>query len=338
MQQTIPTRLLISLIFIFPLLGGCSSLSGTQEDRVQFQQGYGTAQHLFIEGRVTQARRSSPITTHNSAARNLLQNTRLFINRERKNETIGIDFDELRWQVTTDEEGYFVIEQSDIYPPLSAGWHTVSADREDTEHTGELLIVPQHNTVGIISDVDDTILKTDVSSKLQMLKNTFLLNASQRQAMPGTAALLSEILAENPEPEAAPMFYLSASPRQLHASLSEFLQLNDFPRGVLVTKLLSDESSSDPWFDQIAYKTRKIEEILARVPHVRFLLLGDNSENDPEIFSAINQRFPDRIEALWIRQTTERPACEGIQVLPLPHTAETLIVEYRGMCNVAEDG
>jgi phosphatidate phosphatase APP1 len=51
----------------------------------------------------------------------------------------------------------------------------------------------------------------------------------------------------------------------------------------------------------------KIEEILARVPHARFTLIGDDGERDPEIYEEIRRLHPDRIEAIWIRRVNPDP-------------------------------
>lgn len=36
-------------------------------------------------------------------------------------------------------------------------------------------------------------------------------------------------------------------------------------------------------------------------PQQRFVLLGDNSQKDPEIYAAIANKYPDRIVAVYIR-------------------------------------
>jgi phosphatidate phosphatase APP1 len=109
-------------------------------------------------------------------------------------------------------------------------------------------------------------------------------------------------------PAAAPLFYLSASPRQISASIQSFLDHQAFPRGVLITKRVTNDSSGEPIADQVAYKTARIEDILARLPNVRFVLIGDDGERDPEIYQQIRARHPQRVEAVWIRRVHPDPA------------------------------
>jgi phosphatidate phosphatase APP1 len=140
-----------------------------------------------------------------------------------------------------------------------------------------------------------------------MLANTFLHNSTQRQVVPGIVPFYRQLMAANPQPEFAPIIYLSASPRQLHNAINAFLRYNGFPPGVLITKRVTDDSTSEPLTDQVAYKTAKIETILTQLPAVRFTLVGDDGERDPEIYADIQKRFPDRVAAIWIRKVNPDP-------------------------------
>jgi phosphatidate phosphatase APP1 len=145
-----------------------------------------------------------------------------------------------------------------------------------------------------------------------MLRNTFLKNPAQRATVPGMARLYARVIAANPRPEAAPLFYLSASPRQLHASIARFLALNQFPAGVLITKRVTRGRTSEPLVDQFAYKARKIEDIFAGLPNLRFVLLGDDGERDPEIYDRMPSIIPTAskpsgyTECIAIRRARDR--------------------------------
>lgn len=201
---------------------------------------------------------------------------------------------------------------------------------DSSTETG-LLVVPEANVHGLISDLDDTIIITDVTSTRRMLANTLLRNPMQREAIPGTDALYRELAARNADAAAAPTFYLSASPRQLHFSIETFLAYNGFPRGVLITKRVTNDETSEPLRDQMAYKKVKIEEILARVPHARFTLIGDDGERDPEIYEEIRRLHPARIEAVWIRRVHPDPA------RPRPADQGDLAVLLARGCCVPQD-
>jgi len=47
---------------------------------------------------------------------------------------------------------------------------------------------------------------------------------------------------------------------------------------------------------------------LSSLPQVRFTLVGDDGERDPEIYADIQKRFPDRITAIWIHKVNPDPS------------------------------
>jgi phosphatidate phosphatase APP1 len=259
-----------------------------------------------LEGRVIARQEMRAPTAEDGKRANLRRNLGLLVNKERENVAVVVHLAERRWDARTDEEGYFRVELTDLVG-LAPGWHRIGGQVGESSTESGLLVVPETNALGLISDLDDTILVTEVNSTRRMLANSLLRNPLQRQAVPGTAALYHRLAARNPNPAAAPIFYLSASPRQLHFALETFLGHNGFPPGVLITKRVTNDDTSEPLSDQVAYKTAKIEEILARVPGARFTLIGDDGERDPEIYDGIRNAHPDRIEAIWIRRVNPDP-------------------------------
>lgn len=292
----------------FLLLGLLVTLAPAQADtgEIIFYSGYGDAQSMIMEGRVQTQRKTKKPTAEDGTLRNLKRNTHLFFNDEHKHTPLSINLGEQRWETLTDDEGYFRVETSSP-PQLAPGWHTVKTESSNAMGSGQTLMIPPQNRLGLISDLDDTILVSEVTRKRRLLSNSFLKNPAQRQAVPGTAALYTQIRQSNPFPEATPLFYLSASPRQLHRAIEEFLDINHFPQGILITRRVGVDKASDSLLDTFSYKTRRIEEIFTRLPQVRFILAGDDGEKDPEIYDWIRQHYPDRVEAIWIRRVHPDP-------------------------------
>ncbi len=275
-------------------------LAHADENIVVFYGGYGSAEQFAVDGRVIEAEGLSQATKGDSWWRNLWRNLRLMNNSEREDVALTVRVGGSEVRTTSDEEGYFHVAAAPEHP-LAAGWHTVTAEGDRAQGEGRLLIVPRTNPLGIISDIDDTVLVSEVPDKTKLLNNTFLKNPRQRKAFPGTADFFRRLLAQNAEPAAAAMFYVSASPHQLAPNIDGFLSLNDFPRGVLVTKQISGDGR-DPLLDQKRYKTEKIEAIFSALPWVKFVLVGDNGELDPETYCAIWQEYPQRVSAIYIRK------------------------------------
>lgn len=297
-----PLRRWLALAWALAAPGGAHA----GRDAITLYPAFGDARGAVVEGRVVEQRDGGTPDAQDGRLRNLARNLRLFRNDERKRRPVSLHLGDESWHTTTDQEGYFRVE----LPPASLsvpGWHKVSARSAAGEGEGELLLLPPGNRRGLISDLDDTLVLTAVTSRLRMLGNTFLRNPAQRVAVGGMAPLYARVVAANPRPEAAPLVYLSASPRQLHEPIARFLELNGFPKGILVTKRVTDDRSSEPLVDQFAYKTRKIEDILARWPEVGFVLVGDDGERDPEIYDRLRTLHPDRVEAIWIRHVHPDP-------------------------------
>jgi phosphatidate phosphatase APP1 len=232
----------------------------------------------------------------------------MLMNEEQANVPVTVQVGQQRWPVTTDDEGYFQLSIGELEGATS-GWHDVIAESGKAQGTGSLLQVPPGPVQGIISDFDDTVVVSEVNSKQKLLKNSLFRNFMQREAVPGAAELYTR-LAGNP----GTVFYLSASPRQLQSSIQSFLDHNGFPRGVLITKKVTNGSTGDSLHDQIAYKTSKLVDVFERLPEVTFTLFGDDGENDPEIYDAMRRRYPNRVSAIWIRRVhpdPNRPRIEG---------------------------
>ena len=56
------------------------------------------------------------------------------------------------------------------------------------------------------------------------------------------------------------------------------------------------------------HKARAIADILTTYPALRFILVGDSGEQDPEIYADILSRFPERIRVIYIRSIDRSPA------------------------------
>ncbi len=270
---------------------------------IQIQHGFGTTQNFVVEGRVVEKRSDRAPAADDSRWRNLWRNLRQLVNDEQGKLPLRVRFAGQAFDTHTDREGYFRV-QSATPPTTRPGWNAVEIATPGGEWSARagILIVPPANRLGVISDFDDTLIVSNVNDKKKLLKLSLMKNHVQREAAPGMAAFLRGLAARNPQPALAPVFYLSASPRQLQVSIQAFLDQNGYPRGVLLAKRVTDDKTSDPLTDQVRYKTARIEALLRELPALRFVLIGDDGEKDPEIYHDIRTRFPERVEAVYIRR------------------------------------
>jgi phosphatidate phosphatase APP1 len=263
------------------------------------------AQGYRFSGRLTHLRRSPRARSSRLAA--LYRTGRMLLTHGEKG-LVTLRVADHEWTVRADDHGYweFAGNRPLALPP---GWHALEAEPVASSPAG-LLVVDPRNPLGLISDLDDTVLLTGVLRKRTLLRNSLTVPPERRTAVPGMAALFQKILQGNPAPEASAVFYLSSSPRQLTDNLRRFLAVRGFPRGVLQLRKISREGG-DATRDHLAYKLRRLGAILAACPGRRFHFFGDDAESDPEVYAQVREKHPDQIAGIWIRRVNpdkQRPA------------------------------
>ncbi|MDQ0040083.1 phosphatidate phosphatase App1 family protein [Variovorax boronicumulans] len=163
---------------------------------------------------------------------------------------------------------------------------------------GQALVVPPEG-VSVISDIDDTIKRTQVRDRREMLLNTF---ARRFEAAPRMAAYY-RALAQVPDTR---FHYLSASPIQLYPALADFVRDNDFPAGSMHLRESTAWRTLIPGAeDSRAHKLGVIDRLLTEFPQRRFVLVGDSGEADPEIYAQVYRANPQRIDSIVIRDVTD---------------------------------
>lgn len=290
------------------------------EVAVTVHHAYGTRHHFVVEGRVAEQRDGRAYRPADSWLANLRRSLGLLHADELKGAPLRLTFGLRTWGLRTDGEGYFAL-RGDTPPGVAPGWQPLLVEvvGDPARAEARLLVVPDGETLGIISDVDDTVIVTEVGDRSRMLAHTFLENPLQRIPHAGAAALYRSVIARNARPDAAPVIYLTGSPRQLLPAIRTFLEHNDFPAGPIVGKKVTDGDGGDPLLAQEQYKLEHIEAILQDLPDARFVLSGDDGERDPEVYRRVRERHPTRIEAVYIRHVSTdpaRPIYEGQQPLP----------------------
>ena len=201
----------------------------------------------------------------------------------------------------SDRDGYVDAVVAD--PGLPPGWHDVELTIGDgpTVHTPVLVVSPDVR-LGLVSDVDDTILETGLTRGLAFLRITLLTEVGDRAPLPGAAALYRALVCRSGE-AGLPVFYLSTSPWNLHEVLQEFIALRGFPFGPL---LLTDWGPGRGNLFRIGAREHKlglIRRILAEHPEMELLLVGDTGQLDPEIYATAAREHPGRIRAIYVRRT-----------------------------------
>ena len=256
---------------------------------------YGTAERLELCGRVLQDEGFRPARDAERRWRNLVA----FFKRMESDVVRGAGllarFEKAEARTVSDRQGYFSVE---VKARPAFGWNDlVLSLRERPEITavGRVLVPPAEAQFGVISDIDDTIVYSNVLRKWRMILSLAFSNARTRKPFKGVGAFYRAL-----HRGVNPVFYVSKSPWNLYAPLVEYLELQGLPLGPLVLRDFGLRMNRN-------HKVEAIEKILATYPRLQFVLIGDSGEQDPEIYSGIVRRHPRRIRVIYIRSVDPRP-------------------------------
>jgi phosphatidate phosphatase APP1 len=168
----------------------------------------------------------------------------------------------------------------------------------------EVMTPPSTARFGVISDIDDTVLTTHAQSFLKSAYMTFMNNAYSRLPFGGVAAFYQALQKGMSGAEENPLFYVSSSPWNLYDLLIDFLTVNKLPKGPLFLKDYGFTHNKIFSESHAVHKPRQIRNILNAYPDLKFILIGDSGQHDPEIYAQVISDFPGRILAAYIRDVT----------------------------------
>ncbi len=272
--------------------------------RIEPYIGHGGTEGVVVRGRVLDDPPPSEAVEGEGVVAAVRRTLRGFVTDELPGVPLRVTVAGATVEAVTDGEGYFLTRLRPDLDQLESPWTSGTVELGGTyrgltgPHTTslEVRVAGPEARFGIISDVDDTILETGVQRVGRMIRQTFTGSALTRTPFPGAADLYRDLAAG-----VNPVFYVSSSPWNLHAFLVAFLHHRRFPLGpVLLRDLLGTPVGREQ-------KAGRIQEILDLHPQLRFVLIGDSGEKDPEIYADIVRTYPGRILAVYIREVRLDP-------------------------------
>lgn len=275
--------------------------------RIRVYRGYGTARELHLRGRVMESDETG-FDPHPSLWRRIHNTIKRVETDEIRGARLRATFDGRTQEVMADDEAFFDLT---IHPPepVEPGWHEVrlevleSMASEDTGPvTGEVMVPGPDAEFMVLSDLDDTVLRSGAQHKFALAR-TFLMNdARTRIPFEGVIEFYRALEAGSDGDRRNPFVYLSRSPWNFYEVFTGFMDHHGLPRGPLILRdyglrgVLGDEDD--------VYKERVIKRFLDLYPGLPFVLLGDSGQEDPEIYRSIALEHPDRVRAIIIRDVT----------------------------------
>ncbi|WP_266368237.1 App1 family protein [Tellurirhabdus rosea] len=282
---------------------------------VKVYRGYGSENQVLIYGHVF---RLSPLPRRKyrqTVLSNTLALLRLFMVRPVGNVTVRLEGDAASPQTITDRNGFFRLEWVPEQP-LPPGWHpvrvsliTTYTSRKETFATGEgEVFIPHRTHLGCISDIDDTFLVSHSSNLRKRLHVLLTENALSRDPFEGVVEhyqLLAQLGTDAEHPN--PFFYVSSSEWNLYDYICDFSQKNKMPKGVyLLSELKRLRQVARTGQGKHMTKFSRIVRILEAYPLLKFILLGDDTQEDPAIYASLAEHFPGQIICVYLRQVEEK--------------------------------
>jgi phosphatidate phosphatase APP1 len=302
---------------------------------------YGTPERVYIKGRVLEDKKIAAAKTSDTLFTNLLNMYRRFESDEIPGATIQLLLPGETLKTTTDKEGYFLFNVTPAAPLvteelyLNIPLQLISTPFSFTPvgANAEIMIPPADAEYGIISDIDDTIIRTGAGNILAMGKAVLLGNALTRLPFAGVAEFYKAMQLGRNGKRNNPFFYVSSSPWNLYDLLTDFMDHNNIPAGPL---LLRDFGMNESFLSggSPAHKLKEISQVLDTYPHLNFVLAGDSGEKDPPIYHEVVKRYPGRIICIYIhdvapgkkQQIAKDIAAElkkeGVEMILTEHSAE----------------
>ena len=262
-------------------------------------RGYGSASSVRILARVLYV--NPDPRTHK--VRKYVRGWRAFTGVPVAHTKVSVKIGSHKFKVTSDRGG--VIDAS-LPVNLPVGLHTVLM-RVRKGHgwsSSDVTVVNNTTTVGIVCDIDDTVMVTALPRLLLAAWNTFVLDEHARRPVPGMAVFLNNLGAFY---SGAPVMYLSTGPWNVAPTLERFLSRHMYPRGPL---LLTDWGATPDRIFRSGrdHKVNNLDRLVAEFPNIKWILIGDDGQHDETTYGNFARRHPNNVLGVGIRRLSRPEA------------------------------
>ena len=199
--------------------------------------------------------------------------------------------------ITTNEAGHFTLRAALDFIPSH-----VRVLASDKLSATEEVRITESNGISMISDIDDTIKHSGISSGAkEIFRNVFIRDLGDL-----TIEGVKEWYMTMADMDVQ-FHYVSNSPWQLYPVLVKYFAGAGLPNGSFHLKQYTGMLQGI--FEPVAERKKgTLEKILSDFPRRRFLLAGDSGEADLELYTDIVLANPGRILGVFIRDvTTSKP-------------------------------
>ena len=252
----------------------------------------------------------------------------------------------------TDRHGFVPITLR--VPGLEPGWHEVTVTTvpqrddviEEVTCTGRAFKPHPAAPFAVISDLDDTVIRSGLTEGVAAARRTLLGDQHTRRAIPGVSSWYRGMARTGSVEGVDPaFFYVSTGSWSFYEMLVQFLQLRGFPRGPL---FLTDWGPSDRYLHRSGalHKKHTIGRLMQAYPQTAFVLVGDTGQGDFDAYVDAARHFDEQVKLIVllpiddpernaeVRARAEEARAEGIEVYApesVPEAAQ--IALQAGLCD-----
>jgi phosphatidate phosphatase APP1 len=276
---------------------------------IRVYNGYGSSEKIIVFGHVLKLSPLMRKTYRQVWIINIFSMLRLFMVKPYKNAKLSMEWEGQTKYCESQDNGFFRFEWA-ASQNIKGGWYNVTVKLEEAKYRRQKICgkgevhVPFNSRFVFVSDIDDTFLISHSSNLRRRMYVLLTKNARSRKPFAGVVnhyKLLSS--SGQADCEDSPFFYVSSSEWNLYDFIKEFSRENGLPKGVYLLNEL--KKFSEVWrTGQNKHGTKffRIVRIVEAYPLRRFILFGDDSQEDPNIYSALVDYFKDKIFAVYIRK------------------------------------
>ena len=262
--------------------------------RIEPYFGYATPEHLVARGRVLALRDAERERDGTGPLANARQMFRLFATHE----VSGVTLRAGGVTAVSDAEGYVT-----LFLPREdeGGWVAVTVDGEPETATCPVLVPRADAGCMVISDVDDTMMKTGAHNTLTNLWTSFTGSVDSRTVFDDAVELM-QVLHQGGR---NPVYYVSSSPWNFHGFLQDVFARARLPEG---PKFLKDYGFSEDQFITSSHGNHKgsaVDTLMAANPLLPAVLIGDTGQHDAQIYAEAISRHPGRVLHVVLRSAAD---------------------------------
>ncbi len=288
----------VGLVALLSVSAGCKK-PGVRQASLVLYTGYGTAETGMLYARVSKGPPDPEPKPGESKFQRIQETLAALDANALPHAPVEVQVGEHVLAAKSDERGYLEVKlPAKLLPPQVAVEIKLQKPEYDAPKlTANVPVYDGSPGLVVVSDVDDTVLDSQITDRSKMVKNALLRSTWDLVSFPDAPQVLSQLAKDKP------VFYLSGSPWGFHSRIASYFSRVGLPPGTLILKRFS----SEPLLDQMGFKYPHLLDIAAALPSKKLILFGDSGEKDPEIYARLRSEQPSRVEQIYIHLVTPEP-------------------------------